>query len=99
MLIKHEVAMYIVARMILGFGIVFCIVSGSAILGELVSCYSYKQYFKTLLSRLGVKVTDTLTSRLLMTVVPQRETNHDFYVQRIMVCRLSDRFWDRNKDC
>jgi len=37
MLIKHEVAMYIVARMILGFGIVFCIVSGSAILGELVS--------------------------------------------------------------
>lgn len=27
--------MYIVARMILGFGIVFCIVSGSAMLGEL----------------------------------------------------------------
>jgi sugar porter (SP) family MFS transporter len=28
-------AMYIIARMILGFGIVFCIVSGSAMLGEL----------------------------------------------------------------
>lgn len=27
--------MYIVARMILGFGIVFCIVSGSAMIGEL----------------------------------------------------------------
>jgi MFS family permease len=27
--------MYIVARMILGFGIVFCIVSGAAMLGEL----------------------------------------------------------------
>lgn len=27
--------MYIIARMILGFGIVFCIVSGSAMLGEL----------------------------------------------------------------
>jgi MFS family permease len=28
-------AMYIIARMILGFGIVFCIVSGSAMIGEL----------------------------------------------------------------
>jgi MFS family permease len=27
--------MYIIARMILGFGIVFCIVSGSAMIGEL----------------------------------------------------------------
>lgn len=27
--------MYIIARMILGFGIVFCIVNGSAMLGEL----------------------------------------------------------------
>lgn len=27
--------MYIVARMILGFGIVFCLVSGSSMLGEL----------------------------------------------------------------
>lgn len=27
--------MYIVARMILGFGIVFCIVAGSAMIGEL----------------------------------------------------------------
>jgi MFS family permease len=27
--------MYIIARMVLGFGIVFCIVSGSAMLGEL----------------------------------------------------------------
>jgi MFS family permease len=27
--------MYIIGRMILGFGIVFCIVSGSAMLGEL----------------------------------------------------------------
>jgi len=30
-----QAAMYIVARMILGFGIVFCIVNGSAMLGEL----------------------------------------------------------------
>lgn len=30
-----KAAMYIVARMILGFGIVFAIVSGSAMLGEL----------------------------------------------------------------
>lgn len=27
--------MYIVARMILGFGIVFCIISGSSLIGEL----------------------------------------------------------------
>ncbi|KAF8864363.1 MFS sugar transporter-like protein [Acephala macrosclerotiorum] len=32
---SQDDAMYIVARMILGFGIVFCIVSGSAMLGEL----------------------------------------------------------------
>ncbi|KAH8818195.1 lactose permease [Hyaloscypha sp. PMI_1271] len=31
----QDAAMYIVARMILGFGIVFCIVSGSAMIGEL----------------------------------------------------------------
>ncbi|KAG0646213.1 High-affinity glucose transporter [Hyphodiscus hymeniophilus] len=31
----QHVAMYIVARMLLGFGIVFCIVSGSAMIGEL----------------------------------------------------------------
>lgn len=31
----QDVAMYIIARMILGFGIVFCIVSGSAMIGEL----------------------------------------------------------------
>ena len=29
------VAMYIVARMILGFGIVLCIIAGSALIGEL----------------------------------------------------------------
>ncbi|KAE8449216.1 hypothetical protein EG329_008383 [Mollisiaceae sp. DMI_Dod_QoI] len=32
---SQNAAMYIIARMILGFGIVFCIVSGSAMLGEL----------------------------------------------------------------
>ncbi|KAE9371095.1 MFS sugar transporter-like protein [Stipitochalara longipes BDJ] len=32
---SQNTAMYIIARMILGFGIVFCIVSGSAMLGEL----------------------------------------------------------------
>ncbi|KAH8593223.1 MFS sugar transporter-like protein [Bisporella sp. PMI_857] len=32
---SQHAAMYIVARMILGFGIVFCIVSGAAMLGEL----------------------------------------------------------------
>lgn len=31
----QDVAMYIIARMFLGFGIVFCIVSGSAMIGEL----------------------------------------------------------------
>jgi len=35
LLINLKAGMYIVARMILGFGIVFCIVSGSAMLGEL----------------------------------------------------------------
>lgn len=30
-----EVAMYIIARMILGVGILFCIISGSALIGEL----------------------------------------------------------------
>jgi len=34
-LTNFKAGMYIVARMILGFGIVFCIVSGSAMLGEL----------------------------------------------------------------
>lgn len=29
------VAMYIIARMILGFGIVLCIIAGSALIGEL----------------------------------------------------------------
>ncbi|PGH02596.1 hypothetical protein AJ79_07600 [Helicocarpus griseus UAMH5409] len=31
----QHIAMYIIARMILGFGIVFCIISGSSLLGEL----------------------------------------------------------------
>lgn len=31
----YTVAMYIVARMLLGVGIVFCIISGSAMIGEL----------------------------------------------------------------
>ena len=31
----QDAAMYIIARMVLGFGIVFCIVSGSAMIGEL----------------------------------------------------------------
>ncbi|KFY43750.1 hypothetical protein V494_01818 [Pseudogymnoascus sp. VKM F-4513 (FW-928)] len=31
----QHIAMYIIARMILGFGIVFCIISGSAMIGEL----------------------------------------------------------------
>ncbi|KFY08543.1 hypothetical protein V492_06138 [Pseudogymnoascus sp. VKM F-4246] len=31
----QHIAMYIVSRMILGFGIVFCIISGSAMIGEL----------------------------------------------------------------
>lgn len=32
---KSLVAMYIIARMLLGFGIVFCIIAGSAMIGEL----------------------------------------------------------------
>lgn len=32
---KSSVAMYIIARMILGFGIVFCIIAASAMIGEL----------------------------------------------------------------
>lgn len=32
---SFAVAMYIVARMILGFGILFCIISGSSLIGEL----------------------------------------------------------------
>lgn len=31
----RAVAMYIVARMLLGFGILFCIISGSSLIGEL----------------------------------------------------------------
>lgn len=34
-LIISSVAMYIIARMILGFGIVLCIIAGSALIGEL----------------------------------------------------------------
>lgn len=32
---KTPVGMYIFARMLLGFGIVFCIISGSSLIGEL----------------------------------------------------------------
>ena len=31
----HLVGMYIIARMLLGVGILFCIISGSALIGEL----------------------------------------------------------------
>ena len=31
----HPVAMYLVARWLLGFGILFCIVAGSSLMGEL----------------------------------------------------------------
>jgi MFS family permease len=33
--LTYEVGMYIFARMVLGFGIVFCIISGSSLIGEL----------------------------------------------------------------
>jgi hypothetical protein len=35
LLTRLEVAMYIIARMILGMGILFCIISGAALIGEL----------------------------------------------------------------
>jgi MFS family permease len=35
MLTMKTVAMYIIARMLLGVGIVFCIISGSSLIGEL----------------------------------------------------------------
>ena len=34
-MLKVLVAMYIIARLFLGYGIVFCIISGSAMIGEL----------------------------------------------------------------
>jgi len=49
--------MYIIARMILGFGIVFCIVSGSAMLGELVSRKSRKLEILLEYNIIGVKIT------------------------------------------
>jgi len=35
MLLIFSVGMYLFARMVLGFGIVFCIISGSSLIGEL----------------------------------------------------------------
>ena len=74
--------MYIVARMILGFGIPFCIISGSAMLGELG--YPKERPFLTALFNSSYFIGSLTSAAITM------GTNHSKFLNFIIIGRVPD---------